>query len=133
MAATMRAPVVTPIGALTYVGFTLGLAIAGYLTLDGLTRLAAKLTTWEGTYRGYRLPYDVVLRGMYFHSSHYVPVAVVTLATVIGFQLLLVTRLVTLNAAPAYLYVLCGEVVVSAIYLFQTYWVGMRNMLYANR
>ena len=32
-----------------------------------------------------------------------------------------------------YLYVLAGEVVVTAIYLFQTYWIGMRNMMYANR
>jgi hypothetical protein len=32
-----------------------------------------------------------------------------------------------------YLYVLCGEVVLGAFYLFKTYWIGMRNIMYANR
>ena len=27
----------------------------------------------------------------------------------------------------------CGEVVLGAVYLFQTYWIGMRNIMYANR
>ena len=133
MIAAMKAPAVTPVGVLTYVGFTLGLAIGVYLVLDGVTRLAARLTTWEATYRGYRLPYAVVLRGLYYHSPHYLPVAAVTAVTVIGFQVLLATGLAGFSAPPKYLYVLCGEVIVSAAYLFQTYWVGMRNMLYANR
>jgi len=31
-----------------------------------------------------------------------------------------------------YLYVLCGEVILAAGYLFMTYWTGMRNLMYAN-
>ncbi len=133
MLATMRQPAVTPVGVLVFVGFTLGLTLAVYFAMDGLTRLAGRLTTWEGTYRGYRLPYPVVLRGLYYHSPHYLPVAAVTAATVVGFQLLLATGAVTFEAAPKYLIVLCVEVVVGAVYLFQTYWIGMRNMMYANR
>jgi len=29
--------------------------------------------------------------------------------------------------------VLSAEVVISAAYLFKTYWTGMRNMMYASR
>ena len=36
-------------------------------------------------------------------------------------------------SATTYLYVLCAEVIVAAAYLFHTYWVGMRNIMYANR
>ena len=34
---------------------------------------------------------------------------------------------------PTYLYVLSAEVIAGAFYLFWTYWIGMRNMMYANR
>jgi hypothetical protein len=112
-----------------------GLTLLGYLALDGITRLAAILTNWEATYRGLRLPYSIVLRGMYYHAAHYLPVAVVALAYVAGYQLLL--RLYE-QALPRdndmdYLYGLCALVVLSAVYLFVTYWTGMRNMMYANR
>ena len=133
MQRSMRPPALSAVNALTFVAFTLGLAICTYLVLDGITRVAAGLTHWEGTYRGYRLPYATVLRALQYHSPHYLPVAVVALVTVVGFQVLLAVGAVTLDAAPAYLYVLSGEVVVSAAYLFQTYWLGMKNLLYANR
>src|SRR5438309_5263271 len=57
-------PVIGLLGALTFV------------SLWGLTNLAAALTTWEARYRGYRLPKNVVLRGLYYHAAHYTPVAV---------------------------------------------------------
>ena len=107
-----------------------------YGVLDLVTRLAGKLTTWEGTYRGLRLPYPTVLRGLYYHAAHYLPVAAVALAVVGGYQLLLLADPgLTMSAAVTigYLYVLAGLVVASAVYLFQTYWIGMRNMMYANR
>jgi hypothetical protein len=129
----MRPPPLSPAMIATWLGFTVGLAILTYLALDGITRLASHLTTWEGTYRGYRLPYDVVLRGLYYHSPHYLPVAAMTAATVVGYQLLVAVHTAALASAVRYLIVLCVEVVVGAIYLFQTYWIGMRNMMYANR
>jgi hypothetical protein len=62
-------------------------------------------------------------------------VAIAALAVVEGYQLLLqiAGKYLPFNSAMIYLYVLCGLVVLSAGYLFQTYWIGMRNMMYANR
>jgi len=41
------------------------------------------------------------------------------------------------SAAPLYgtiyLYTLCGGTVAAAVYLFKTYWIAMRNLMYANR
>ena len=129
----MRPASFTPVFLLMFAGFTLGLAIFTYLVLDGLTRLAGRLTYWEGTYRGYRLPYPIVLRGLYYHTPHYLPVAAATAVTVLGYQALLLTTAVSIDTATKYLYFLCIEVIVGALYLFQTYWIGMRNMMYANR
>jgi len=99
------------------------------------TRVAAQLTTWEATYRGYRLPYPIVLRGMYYHAAHYLPVAIAAFIVVAGYQVLLLIagNKLPFDSPTYYLYFLCGLVVLCAIYLFQTYWVGMRNMMYANR
>ena len=104
-----------------------------FASLAFTTWLAAKLTVWEAAYRGYRLPLEVVLRGMYYHAAHYLPVAIITLLTVIGYRVLLAQGATTLQSLTVYLYVLCGEVVLMAGYLFETYWVGMKNMMYANR
>lgn len=109
----------------------LGSALS-YLALAATTRLAARLTAWEAAFRGFRLPRQVVLRGLYYHTAHYLPVAMIAFVTVVGYQLLLTLELLTGLSAPGYLYVLCGEVVVAAGYLFVTYWKAMRNMLFAN-
>ena len=124
-----------------FIAMVFGLTILTYLFLDGITRLAAWLTSKEATYRGLRLPYSIVLRGMYYHAAHYLPVAAFAAFTVIGYQVLLLTaarwssveRAIGFNTPTIYLYVLSAQVVISAVYLFQTYWVGMRNMMYANR
>ena len=44
----------------------------------------------------------------------------------------LTTGAAGMPSTTTYLYALCGEVVVGALYLFRTYWIGMRNMMYAN-
>jgi hypothetical protein len=113
----------------------LGLTLLTYCALDLTTRIAAKLTTLEATYRGYRLPYPIVLRGLHYHAAHYFPVAAIALLYVEGYQLLrlLAPDRLSFNSPTYYLYGLCALVVLSAIYLFQTYWIGMRNMMYANR
>lgn len=107
--------------------------VAAYLFMDGIARLATRLTAVEATYWGFRLPRGVVLRGLYYHAAHYLPVALATLFTVGGYQILLRLKFVSPATGTAYLYVLCGQVVLSAGYLFQTYWIGMRKMMYANR
>jgi len=109
------------------------MSVAVYLFIYWTTRLAARLTNWEATYWGLRLPLGVVLRGLDYHTVHYLPVAVVAAGTVIGYQVMLGRGMAGPFSAQKYLYVLSGEIVLSAGYLFQTYWIGMRNMMYANR
>jgi hypothetical protein len=108
-------------------------AVVTFVAIAGTTLLAARLTTWEATYRGIRLPLPVVRRGLYYHAAHYLPVALVAVATVVGYQVLLARHVFDVTTASTYLYVLSGEVVLGALYLFHTYWIGMRNMMYANR
>lgn len=109
------------------------LAALSYFFLNWITHLAATLTTWEAGYRGYRLPRAVVLRGMYYHAAHYLPVAAIAAATVVTFRHLLDSGIINDARGPTYLLVLSAEVVLGAFYLFETYWIGMRNMMYANR
>jgi hypothetical protein len=104
-----------------------------YVAMSLLIRLAARLTAWEAAYRGYRLPHRVVLRALYYHTAHFLPVALAAFITVWGYIQLRWRGYLQLTSATAYLYVLCGLVIVSAIYLFDTYWIGMRNLMYANR
>jgi hypothetical protein len=121
-------------GAITAV-LAVVLLVAGYGALSLITRLASRLTNVEATYRGIRLPYNIVLRGLYYHAAHYFPVGLIAFVYVGGCQLgfAIFERSLPINSAIYYLYGLCGLVVVCAIYLFQTYWIGMRNMMYANR
>jgi hypothetical protein len=98
-----------------------------------VTWLAARLTAWEAAYRGLRMPRDVVLRGLYYHAAHYIPVAAIALLTVVGYRYLVDREITTVQTLPTYLYVLSAEVILGAFYLFWTYWIGMRNMMYANR
>lgn len=109
------------------------LPVGAYLAIAWTIRLAAQLTAWEAAYRGMRLPRDVVLRALYYHAAHVLPVAVLVLLTCGGYNLLERLGHVTMLSGAIYLYVLCGEVVVAAGYLFNTYWIGMRNWMYANR
>jgi hypothetical protein len=107
--------------------------VATYLALEGVTRLAAKLTAWEAAYRGIRLPYPGVLRAMHYHAAHYLPVALVACLTIGTYQVMWQTGAVSAFTATSYLYILSAEVILGAIYLFQTYWIAMRNTMYANR
>jgi hypothetical protein len=108
------------------------LSVGTFIVLLALTHLASRLTTWEATYRGLRLPLVAVKRGMHFHAAHYLPVAMVAVVTVLGYDFLLARHVLSGLSAMPYLYVICGEVIVGALYLFRTYWIGMRNMMYAN-
>jgi len=114
----------------TLVGLSMPLTF-GLLML--VTLLAARLTAWEAAYRGLRMPREVVLRGLYYHAAHYIPVAALALATVVAYRYAVDRGLLSVQTLPTYLYVLSGEVVLSAFYLFWTYWIGMRNMMYANK
>jgi hypothetical protein len=104
-----------------------------YLSIMITIRLAARLTAWEGNYRGFRLPHPVVLRALYYHSAHLLPVALLAIVTCATYYLLPLTYLQRATSETTYLYILSAEVILSAVYLFYTYWIGMRNWMYANR
>jgi hypothetical protein len=106
---------------------------ATYVLIVLTQRLATGLTVWEAAYRGFRLPYPVVLRALHYHAAHTFPVALLVLLTVGGYSWLQSTGYFQVTSAPGYLYVLSGEVFVTATYLFYTYWIAMRNLMYANR
>lgn len=98
-----------------------------FFALLGTIRLAEWLTALEARFWGIRLPHRIVRRAMNFHSANYLVVAAIA-TMFVGFHQ--ATRLLP---DMWYLYILCGLVVASAIYLFQTYWIGMKNLMYANR
>jgi hypothetical protein len=115
-----------PLGFLTFTTATL-------LMLGITVPIAARLTSWEARYRGYRLPLRVVLRGLDYHTAHYLPVAAMAALTVAGYRWYAGSTRLNLIGDAGYIYIVCGEVIVGAAYLFWTYWIGMRNMMYANR
>lgn len=113
--------------------FLIALIVATFFGLWGITNLASRLTVWEARYRGYRLPRSVVLRGLYYHAAHYLPVGLVAFLTTAGYLFCYRRNLLGPTTADRYLIALSVEVVVAAMYLFWTYWAAMRNMMYANR
>ncbi len=113
--------------------YGLSAAAATGMLLTLVTWAAASLTKIEGTYRGYRVPLDVVRRAMNYHAAQLLPVALITFLTVLGFRLGVEFGYIPYWRELQYLYVLCGEVVLFAFHLFRTYWIAMRNIMYANR
>jgi hypothetical protein len=109
------------------------MAVLTYLMLWGTTRLAGRLTAWEAAYRGLRLPLPVVLRGLYYHAAHYLPVALLGFGTVVMYFVAIKLHWLRETTGVRYLLILCLEVVVGAGYLFKTYWTGMKSTMYANR
>jgi hypothetical protein len=103
-----------------------------WLTFRASAWLAARLTEWEARYRGLRLPLPVVQRALAYHTAHYLPVALVGLLTVAGYRGLVSADILSDLHAPQYLYVLSSEVILAAAWLFHTYWLAMRRLMYAN-
>jgi len=109
-------------------------SLAALIVIAGTTELAARLTSWEAAYRGLRLPLNVVRRGLYYHAAHYLPVALLALLIVFGYRFIVAAGwLDPYLSAQRYLYTLAAAVILAAGYLFKTYWIGMRNMMFANR
>jgi hypothetical protein len=104
-----------------------------YALLAAVQRLAAWLSAIEAKYWGMRLPLETVQRAMQFHSFNYVAVALAATILVWGFRLTLLLGWQVSYWATTYLYTLSALVILGAIYLFQMYWIAMRNMMYANR
>jgi hypothetical protein len=109
------------------------LMILTYLSLTGVTRIASTLTRWEGNYWGYRLPAKAVRRVMNYHAAQMIPVSIAALLTVGTYRLLRGFGLLDGLWDIKYLVAICIEVLVAAAYLFRTYWIAMKNVMYANR
>jgi hypothetical protein len=109
------------------------LAVGVYLFLLGITHIAARLSSWEAAYRGLRLPHPVVLRALHYHAAHYLPVALVAAATILLLRPRIANSQTGLHGMSVYLILLSAQIVLSAFYLFVTYWIGMRNIMYANK
>ena len=107
-------------------------AIMFLVVSAGITRLAAFLTTWEAGWRGMRLPSAVVRRGLYYHAALLLPATLALLLIVVTHYVLARLEIFDYRAFLPYLYVLSGTAVAAAVYLFWTYWIGMKSMLYAN-
>ena len=97
-----------------------------------LSRLAALFTFWEGRYWGYRLPYPAVLRAIHYHAVHFLPVCAMGLLTVLTWRLGLREGWFDGIHASNYLYLLSAEVILGAGYIFYTYTIAMRRIMYAN-
>lgn len=109
------------------------LVVVTFVVISATTRFAVRLTAWEAAYRGYRIPFNSAMRALYFHAAHYLPVALGAMITVYGFAWLLETDRVAPTAMLRYVYIIAAEVIIGAGYLFKTYWIGMRNIMFANR
>ncbi|MFI5377819.1 MAG: hypothetical protein ACHRHE_00815 [Tepidisphaerales bacterium] len=108
------------------------LIFASLVVLRLATRLAVRLTRWEAGYRGLRLPLPVVQRAMHYHAAHYIPVAIMVTVTVVGYHGLVALDVLSELHGPGFLYVLSAEVLAGAAYLFETYWIAMRKLMWAN-
>jgi hypothetical protein len=106
------------------------LVVLGALILTN--RVAAWLTHWEGTYRGLRMPTAAVRRTMDYHAANYPLVAAIAAVTVVIFTRLDAAGRLPPREAMVYFYLLAGEVIVAAVFLFLRYWTAMRNVMYAN-
>ncbi len=109
------------------------LMVIVFVVLAGVTRLASALTRLEGNFWGYRMPANAVRRAMNFHSAQLLPVAAVALVTVITYRYLRSFEVLSGLWDIRYLIVVCIEVLAGAGYLFRTYWIAMKNIMYANR
>ncbi len=124
----MSAEAASLLGALAFVPLTM----ASMIILRLAARLATRATQWEAAYRGLRLPLPVIQRAMHYHSAHYAPVALAAWITVAGYHGLVGLDVLSDLHGPRFLYILSAEVLLGAAYLFNTYWIAMRRLMWAN-
>lgn len=116
---------------------TLWLPVAAFFvviaTALGGKWLASHLTAFESRHRGVRLPQPVVWRVLAYQSAALLPFAVLAAATVYGALLLSTYEPMTFaQNLHFYIGILAAEAIVGGAYLFWTYWMAMRGVMYAN-
>jgi hypothetical protein len=105
-----------------------------FALITGIRWLAGRLSALESKYHGLRLPLPVVTRALHYHAAHLLPVAVITAVITTGYRLLLAAGWLDAGTTEmGYLYGLCGWVIFAAGYLFWSYWMAMKSVMYANR
>lgn len=109
------------------------LFVLTFAVMLGLTRLATWLTVLEARFWGMRLPRTCVVRAMQFHNANYLPVGLLACIYIWLFYHLRRRGVMPFYADTWYLYGLCGLVILSALYLFKTYWIAMKSLMFANR
>lgn len=95
--------------------------------------LASHLTAYEARQRGMRMPQPVVWRVLAYQSATLLPFALLAAATVLGAVLLRdVSAIAFAQNLHVYIGILAAEAIVGGAYLFWTYWMAMRGVMYAN-
>ncbi len=94
--------------------------------------LVVYLSAAEGKYWGLRLPRPIVRRTLQYWTVHAAAASIVISFIPLAYLLLLVSSDQAGLYFAGYLYTLSGAVVIAAFYLFRTYWVAMRAIMYGN-
>jgi hypothetical protein len=94
--------------------------------------LVAYLSAAEGRYWGLRLPRGIVRRVLHYWTVHAAAASIVISFVPLAYLLMLVANPRAGLYFAEYLYVLSGAVVVAAMYLFRTYWIAMKSIMYGN-
>ncbi len=106
-------------------------AVAG-ITMRLTRLLAGKLTTWEATWRGYRLPREVVRRVLCYHFAQVTVSVAAVLLTVLAGRLGFTVGWIDAGYLPTYVITVGVVTAAAGGYLFLTYWVAMRSVMWAN-
>jgi len=97
-----------------------------------LAKPIAWLTTLESNFWGYRMPRPRVQRALDYHAIHTIPAAILILLVVIAHRVLLSLSIVSGADGITYLYTLSAVTVVCVGYVFYTYTLAMRAIMFAN-
>lgn len=104
-----------------------------WIALIVVYALVERLTSIEARFWGIRLPLGVVERVLKFHRASLVPAWLTGLVIAgvawAGFG----TGLIGPGWIVTYLYVLSVASILCVLYLFRSYWLAMRAVMYANR
>lgn len=92
--------------------------------------LVAKFTAFEADWRGLRMPREAITKALNYHAATYLLVSLLAVLTTGTYAAVAIHQ--PLISDAIYLEILTVQIILSAIYLFWTYWIAMRNIMYAN-
>ncbi len=98
----------------------------------GMRWLVVQLSVVETRWRGMRLSRSVIRRGIDYHTAHITPVCLMVLLIVAAAHVAFEFGWLDYQYIWHYLIMLSSAIVLGAIWLFYTYWLAMRSMMYAN-